>query len=208
LDDSILVLFKDILATGGGSPWSVYKTALLSGTQSIFNTKGAKYLQRPTTTNQTVYFGDSTGNIYDLNGTGVGDNGSGIVVSRKTPLIDTSRLVIVRGNIQYRRLGELSCSLIFDWSNEYNSTQSDITLKGPSSVQTEVAYYNDDAYYENPETSNDRTDYYNEGFTFTGKVSKQNFSPAGRADGFFMTYYSESTVQFQVDNINLPGIEI
>jgi hypothetical protein len=111
------------------------------------------------------------------------------------------------GNIQYRRLGEYSCSLIFDWSSEYNTTQCDITLKGPSSVQTEVAYYNDAAYYEDPDTSNTRTDYYNEGFTFTGKVSKQNFSPAGRSDGYFMTYYSESVVQFQIDNINLPGAE-
>jgi len=207
LPDKILVLFKDILATGGGSPWTVYETDLTDSDGSIFDTKGVRYMFRPTTTDQTIYFGDSDGNIYDLNGTGVGDNGSNIVVSRKTPLLDTTRQTILLGNIQYRRLGEFSCSLIFDWSSEYNTTQCDITLKGPSSTQTEVAYYNDAAYYENPATSNTRTDYYNEGFTFTGKVSKQNFSPAGRSDGYFMTYYSESTVQFQIDNINLPGAE-
>jgi len=110
---------------------------------------------------------------------------------------------MMRGWVQYRRLGEFGISLIFDWSNEYNITQSDLTLKGPSSTQTEVAYYNADAYYENPATSNTRTDYYNEGFTFTEKVSKQNFSPAGRSDGFFMTFYTETTVQFQIDAINL-----
>ena len=201
LDDSVLVLFKDILATGGGSPWSVYKTSLKDGNTSIFSTKSVKYMRRPATTNQTVYFGGSCGCIYDLNGSGTGDNGSGIAVSRKTPLLTTSRTNILRGNIQYRRLGAFSCSLIFQWADEYNSTQCDITLKGPPSTEGSPAYYNGDAYY------NSADDFYNEGFSFAEEVSHQNFSPAGRSGGVFMTYSSEDTVQFQIDSIDLPGIE-
>ena len=204
LSNKVLVLFKDILATGGGSPWSVYKTALLSGastSESVFTTKAVKYMRRPSETTQTVYFGDSSGAIYDLNGSGTGDNGSGIAVQRKTPLLTTSRVNILRGNIQYRRLGEFSCSLLFSWADEYNTTQCDITLKGPPSTEGTPAYYNADAYY------NSDDDFYNEGFSFAEEVSHQNFSPAGRSGGVFMTYSSDDTVQFQIDNIDLPGIE-
>jgi hypothetical protein len=198
LDNEILVLFKDIFAAGGGSPWSVYKTALAdtNGT-SIFSTNAARYMRRPGETTKTIYLGDQTGNIYDLDGTGTGDNGSDIAVSRKTMLIESSRTPIMRGSIQYRRLGEMSVTLTFDWANEYNETKSDITLKGPPEVEGDPAYYNSASYYASAD------DFYNEGFSFAEKVSKQNFAPAGRADAFFMTYYSESTVQFQIDMIRL-----
>ena len=194
LDNKVIVLFKDILATGGGSPWSVYKTSVVdSNGGMIFTTKAASYIRRPGESSYSVYFGDADGNIYDLNGAGTGDNGTDIIMSRKTPLIETTRLSILRGNIQYRRLGQMVISLIFDWSNEYNETQCDITLKGPSSTDA-PNYYGGAVYYGG-------TFYYNEGFAFDEKVSKQNFSPAGRADGFFLTLYTETDVQYQIDNI-------
>jgi hypothetical protein len=202
LDTKILVLFKDILSTGGGSPWTVYQTALTdSDGNSIFTTKAAKYMRRPGQSTQTVYFGDFDGNIYDLNGSGTGDNGTDYEVTRKSPLRETTRQNIVRGHVQYRRLGEFNISLIFDWSNEYNQTQSDITLKGPPSTEGVPAYYNLDSYYQGTGTREE--DYYNEGFAFSSKVSKQNFSPAGRADGYFMTFTTETTVQFQIDHIEI-----
>jgi hypothetical protein len=88
---------------------------------------------------------------------------------------------------------------LFDWSNEYNQTQSDITLKGPPASEGAPAYYSLSSYYQGTGTREE--DYYNEGFAFSDKVSKQNFSPAGRADGYFMTFESQTTVQFQIDHI-------
>ena len=207
VDGKILVLFKDILATGGGSPWTFYTTTLTNpvDSSSIFNTKGAKYMRRPGLTTRSVYFGDISGNIYDINGSGSGDNGTTIHSSRKTKLLEMDRGNIVIGHIQYRRIGEFSCSLVFDWSNEYNTTISDIGLQGPPITGGDtVAYWNLDSYWEDPLTSNNRTDYYNEGFAFAGTVSKQNFAPAGRADGYFLTVEQDTTVQYQIDHIQVP----
>jgi len=191
LDNKVLVLFKDILYSGGGSPWSVYKTQLTNS----FTTKAAGYIRRPGAATYSVYFGDSDGNIFDLNGTGTGDNSSDIIVSRRTPIVESAKNVILRGNVQYRRLGNFSGSLIFDWANEYNQTQSDINFKGPPSGESN-AYYGGTIYYGG-------SAYYNQGFAFSDKVSRQNFSPAGRAEAFNMTFYTETTVQFQIDHIEL-----
>jgi hypothetical protein len=198
LSDRILVLFKDIAAQGGGSPWGTYKTTLKNtDNTNIFDTNAATYMYRPQETVITIYFGDKDGNIYDLNGSGTGDNGSDIIVSRKTVLIESTRDIILQGYIHYRRLGEMNCSLIFDWANEYNETQADITLKGAPSSQSDPTYYGGGYYY------NESDNFYNEGFAFSEKKSRQNFSPAGRSEGFNLTYYSESTVQFQIDYIAL-----
>ena len=193
--DKILVLFKDILATSQGSPWSVYKTALTDSSGSIFDTKAATYIRRPSETVYTIYFGDVDGNIYDLNGTGYGDNSTSIALSVTKPLIESTRLKILRGYIQYRRFGQFNCSVIFDWSEEYNQTICDLTLKGSTTTE-EPPYYGAEVYYGGDF-------YYNEGFEFADTVSKQNFSPAGRSDGFFMTFYADTTVQWQVDHIEL-----
>ena len=204
LASKILVLFKDILSTGGGSPWTVYKTSLTdSDGASIFTTKAVKYMRRPGETTQTIYFGDSDGNIYDVNGSGLGDNSSNIMTSRKSPLIETDRLNIMRGNVQYRRLGEFDLSLIFDWAEEYNTTQSDIPLKGPPASEDTPAYWNLDSYYQGTAGAEGlrAEDYYNEGFSFADQVSKQNFAPAGRSDAFFMTIEMDTTVQYQIDHI-------
>ena len=208
LPTQILVLFKDIAAQGGGSPWGSYKTQLQNASTlttdantSIFKSNARLFMRRPATTNYTVYFGDKSGNIYDLNGSGSGDNGSDIIVSRKTPLIESTRDIILRGYIHYRRLGQMNCSLLFDWANEYNTTQADITLKGPPGTVETPAYWGA-FYWEAPGTSL-QSDYWNEGFAFAEKKSRQNFSPAGRSEGFNLTYYSESTVQFQLDYISL-----
>jgi len=199
LSDRVLVLFKDIAAQGGGSPWGTYKTTLTNAEDStnIFNTNAALYMYRPQESSLTVYFGDKDGNIYDLNGSGTGDNGSDIIVSRRTALIESTRDIILQGYVHYRRLGEMNCSLIFDWANEYNETQSDITLKGPPASQADPTYYGGGYYYSEADN------FYNEGFAFAEKKSRQNFAPAGRSEGFNFTYYSESTVQFQIDYVAL-----
>jgi len=199
IGNKVLVLFKDILATGGGSPWGMYKTALTnaSDSSSIFDSNAILYMRRPQETTLTVYFGDKDGNIYDLIGSGTGDNSSNIVVSRRTALIESSRENILQGYVHYRRLAAINISLIFDWANEYNETQSDITLKGPPASQADPTYYGGGYYY------NETDNFYNEGFAFAEKKSRQNFAPAGRSEGFNMEFYTETTQQFQIDYIAL-----
>lgn len=198
LSDCVLVMFKDILSTGGGSPWTRYKTDLENADGTfIFDTNAALYMRRPQTTELTIYFGDKDGNIYDLNGNNFTDNSTAILVQRKTAPIESSRLNILNGYIQYRRIGEVPVSLIFDWGLEYNQTQSDITLKGAPSGAAVPPYYGAAVYYS------EAANFYNEGFAFADKISRQNFAPAGRSEVMQMTFSAETSVDFQVDYIAL-----
>ena len=190
----VIVLFKDILYGGQGqSPWSVYKTSL----DFNFNTSAARYLRRPSETTWSVYLGDDVGNIYDLNGTAAGDNGAtDIVTSRKTGPVPTGdREAMISGRVQYRREGECELSLIYDWADEYNISQADITLSGPPSTDS-GSYWGGESYWSG--------DYYwNKGFSFSQKIATKGFSPTGRGHTFIMEVYLSTTVQYQIDHIEI-----
>lgn len=202
----VLVLFKDLMG-GELSPWSVYKTA-----QSFaFATNAAKYMKMPGTQVYSVYFGDSVGRVFDLNGTGAsGDAGaSSIAVLRKTRFIQEGEgansagkggidltTKVLHGEVQYRRIFN-SCDLTisFDWGDEYNTSSSVVTLKGaPTSAAGN--YWSGSAYWGG-------TAYWNEGLSFSQKISSQAFSPTGKGRGFFMSTSLDTTTDFQVDSVDL-----
>lgn len=198
VSNKVLVLFKDILFAGGGqiSPWSIYKTEL----SFDFTTSAVRRLRRPGEATWSVYIGGSDGVIYDLNGAGSGDNGdTDIATVRKTNLIEDvdTRNGVLFGNVIYRRQGECQLNVFYDWSEEFNQTSAIITLKGPPAGDT-APYYNNSAYYGD-------TDYYNQGFAFADKVTKQNFSPSGRGDSFFMEISLTTSVRFKIDSINIEA---
>lgn len=203
--DKVLVLFKDLL-DGELSPWSVYKTQQTF----MFNTNAAKYMKMPGTSVYTVYFGDSVGRIFNMNGTGTGDAGtSSIAVLRKTRYIYDGEggdkngrgalnlmKSVLAGLVTYRRFFD-SCDLTmsFDWGDEYNESSSVITLKGAPSGSDGV-YYGGGAYYGG-------TDYYSEGLAFAQKISSQSFSPTGKGPGCFVSASIDTVNQFQVDSVEL-----
>lgn len=195
-----IVLFKDILYSGSNlSPWSIYKTELAFD----FNTNAAIYLRRPGENTYSVYVGDDSGNIYDMNGSGTGDDGdagtTNIITSRTSRIIDelNYKYSWLFGRVQYRRTGECDVKVSFDWSNEYNLSSSIITLKGPTADQSGVLYSNsgDVDYYYGGEF------YYSESNAFLDKVSHQSFSPTGKAESFSVQVYLSTGVSFQIDNI-------
>ena len=204
----VLVLFKDLLYGGSLvgekgersrlSPWSVYKTL----DSASFNTSAAKFMRIPGDTGYTVYFGDSAGRIFDLNGTGTsGDAGSSdIQLIRKTRLITQDDGInfmrhITRGGVQYRRTNEVSFSVELDWADEYVSSTASVTLKGlpPSDVGR---YFSGDVYFGG-------AFYFNQGFAFNDKISNQNFSTVGRGPGCFVTCSSLTSKTYQVDSVEL-----
>ena len=204
----VLVLFKDILFGGVVvgekgekailSPWSVYTTTDSSG----FSTSAAKYMRKPGTTDYTVYFGDSSGNIYDLNGTdGGGDAGSTkVAVVRNTRFIsnidgiDMMRSV-TKGTVRYRRIDQVSFSVSLDYGDEYAESTASVTLKGAASTGT-VPLYGDTIYYGG-------SNYYNGGLAFANKISHSNFSTVGKGPGATMTASVEDTGSWQVDWVEL-----
>lgn len=195
----VLVLFKDILVLGEGSPWSVYRTEHPCN----FTTKAAQYMRIPGTTTYTTYFGGATGEIYDLNGTGLGDGDSNDVVTvRKFRFIDKEMAQvdfdrqILTGRVHYRRLAETSVSLNFAWSDTYQSSDVIMVLKGPPQTDPGV-YYGGDNYYGG-------LFYYNTGFAFADQISTKGFSPTGKSPGFQLTVQVDSSETYQIDEISIP----
>lgn len=190
----VLVLFKDVLyAESQLSPWSVYTTELAFD----FNTSAARYLRRPSESTWSVYLGDSSGNIYDLNGTGSGDNAAtDIITKRKSgPIPSESPADPIFGKVQFRRIGECQANFLFDWADAYNISQVTLTLSGPPAVDS-GAYFGGANYFGGDV-------YFNTGSSFAEKISTRSFSPTGRSHTFTMEAYIETSVRFQIDSIDI-----
>ncbi len=208
IQDMVLVMFKDILYGGqtdsainqGLSPWSIYKT----NHPNKFNATSAKYLKIPGTNNYSVYWGDSSGNVYDINGTGTGgDSGTyPVQLSRTSRIIDEEVMApfpwneeILLGKIQYRRISDTSINISFQWTDEYNTSIVTVPLKGPP-VSNNGPVYNGNAYYN-------KNSYYSQGFQFANVLSHQNFSPTGKGTGFYITIGNQGASAWQLDHITL-----
>lgn len=206
--NKVLVLYKDILyATmaesadnAGLSPWSVYVT----DHSSQFNTLSAKYMYIPGTTNFTTYWGDSTGNIYDMNGVGNGDAGTySINLSRTTRVIDMTVIApfpwagdILMGKVMYHRdSAPTSLNISFAWSDEYNTSISSVLLKGPP-TNNNGACWNRSSYWNG-------SSYWSQGFQFSDVISHQTFSPTGKGSGFYLTIGTQGVNTWRVDQLEL-----
>lgn len=206
----VLVLFKDLIG-GEYSPWSVYTTQ-----QSFnFETNAAAYIKRPGTQQYSVYFGDSAGRILDLNGSGTsGDAGaSDIQVYRKTRFIQDGegadrfgrhaldfKHKTLDGIVTYRRVAN-ACGLTigFDWGDEYNVSESTMTLKGSPSASA-GNYYGGIIYYSGTTSV---AAYYSLGNLFAKKISSQTFSPTGKGPGCFVYVSLNTSTGFQIDSVEL-----
>lgn len=196
----VLVMFKDILNEGQVSPWSIYRTKHANN----FNTSAAKYMYAPGTTSYSVYFGDSAGRIFDLNGGGAnGDGGtSSVELRRKTRLINDTVVTpwpwvskTPEGRIFYRRVGECEVTLSLDWSDEYNVSSSTIRLKGPTVADT-TPYFGGTSYFGG-------AIYFNQGFSFADRESSRGFSPTGKGPGFYAEVSSDTIKRYEIDRIRL-----
>lgn len=204
----VLVMFKDILygaetdsaINQGLSPWSVY----ITDHASKFNTQAARFMYIPGTTNWSTYWGDASGNIFDMNGVGAGDAGIYPVnCSRTTRIIDEEILnpfpwsqEILIGKLQYKRISNpSSVNISFQWTDEYNTSISTVPLKGPP-TNIAGATYNLNSYWGGGS-------YYSQGFQFANVISHQTFSPTGKGTGFYITLGNQGMAQWQVDHLEL-----
>jgi hypothetical protein len=204
----ILVFYKDIFYGGAMvtpegermklSPWSVYRSQLGGGSLSV---SAAKYMRYPSTTTYTVIFGDDSGRLLDINGSGSsGDGGSDdVTLVRKTRYIDErygqkfNR--VTKGTVEYRRTTECDITLTHEWGDEYNTSDCTLTLKGPPTTSSS-GYWGGSSYWAG-------SFYWSEAFSFSDNVSHQNYSPVGRGSGMTLTISSENSVQYIVDSVIL-----
>lgn len=206
ITEKILVLYKDLFYGGAVvdelgtklklSPWSVYTTTH----DSAFTTSCAKYMKIPGTANYSVLFGDSSGRIYNLNGTGDGDAGStDITLNRGTRFLgEEAKLnyakTIPKARIRYQRTQECSISVALEWGDEYNTSTASVTLKGL--LDADVAAYFGGSFY------------FNDGVVFNGSgvsgvKSHINTTFVGRGAVVTKTVSSTNRVRYHVDHIEL-----
>lgn len=201
--NKVLVLYKNLLAQdryqvlSGKSPWSVYTTLDASG----FNTKAAKFMLRPGTSQYSTYWGDSTGRVFDMNGSGNGDAGSSLIQVQRRSRHFGPEVVApwpwteenITGHIRYKRNTQISFTLSLDWDDEYNTGSNVVTLKGPAAGDL-APYFGGNFYFNG-------TSYYNQGFFFINRVSSINVDPGGKGPGFYVTVYTSTDVPFEVDSV-------
>lgn len=203
----VLALYKDLFYGGCVvdeqgtkaklSPWSVYTTSH----GSAFTTSAVKYMKLPGTSNYGVVFGDSSGRIYNLNGTGNGDAGNtDITLNRDTRFLgsesgmDYTRRV-PKARIRYQRTQQCDLSLAMRFGDEYNTSTASVTLKGPLTSES-AAYFGGSYYFGG-------TIYFNSGSEATGVKSHINTSLAGRGSVVTLNVSSTNRVRYQVDHIEL-----
>jgi len=191
---SMPVMFKD-MQPSGLSPWSVYKTDHTSN----FDTNAAVYMRRPGGTDWFVYFGDSSGNIYQMEGTGDGDNGNtDIPTTRRTMLIEElegydPEIDQLEGRVWYRRIADVDLVMDFEWGDDYSITRCTVPLEGPP-VGDSSNYFGGSAYFGG-------AFYFNSGFFYSDRVSTKGFSPVGRGVGLYIDLSITSSQRFDIIKI-------
>lgn len=195
LPAKVMVLYKNLL-NQEASPWSKYKTQH----PSQFNTDAAKFQEYPEQINRdfSVFFGDDSGNVFDLNGSGVaGDAGAfEVVTNRKLPLIvreGSGYENVVGGRVFYRRQGQVDLNMEFEWGDEKNTTDLTVPLKGVAAVAAAGNYYSAGRYYSDGQ-------YYGEGAAAGSPVS-QGFSAIGKGTSVFVTLGITTVEEFEIDFI-------
>lgn len=208
VNGKVLVLFKELLPPNIGlaastpSPWGVYQTQ----DSASFNSLDARYMLRPGTSVYSVFFGDSTGRIFDLYGSNTsGDAGNAnytVQSYRKSRHIGVETInpwpyteENITGHIRYHRKTQANLTVSFLWDDEYTTTQNVLSLKGP--LASDVAPYWGGAFYWGDAS------YWNQGFSGAGVVSSMNVNPAGKGPGFFISMSAIGATPFQVDQLEI-----
>lgn len=209
----VLVLYKDLLIGGCVideqgqkarlSPWSVYRTSHASG----FSTSAARYIRRPGSSTYSVYFGDTAGTIYDLNGSGTGDAGNtnitGVRGTRSLSYIENApsgiadyRKKNMEGVVRYQQTEECAIAFSVDWADEFNTSTADITLNGADGSPDNGGYFGGDFYFGG-------SVYFGGVPNQVGKKAKKQFSMVGHSDVLTTEISWTNNARFHIDNVEL-----
>lgn len=194
--NKLLVLYKDMMVSKL-SPWSLYKTSHTSS----FSTEAAVYMRDPAGSVSYTYFGDSSGNIYRLDGTGEGDNANtDITTNRKSRFFDElegfdPQKQRLHGRVYYRRVADVDLLMDFEWGDDYAINRCTVPLDGPP-VGDAGGYFGGSSYFGGEF-------HFNTGFFYADRVSTKGFSPVGRGVGFNLELTIASSLTFDVMNITV-----
>lgn len=180
------------LAGQGISPWSKWVTRH----SSAFNPTAIMNMIDPVDGLEYVFFGDSDGNFYRLEGSSSGDADSQDIkterLSKLYTLTDDAEAYDIEGYLEYR--GSLEAATIvlrFEFSG-YSVMNEVMTLSIPAI--TGFTTYGGGFYYSNGE-------YY--GTTFSGRLTRQKFGVPGQANNFQVRATVDGSTDFEIKEIGL-----
>jgi hypothetical protein len=172
------------------SPWVKWTTQH----NSSFNPTAMMTCLDPQDGLQKVYFGDSAGNVYALEGEGEGDAGStDITVERLSGLLTVpagAQMFQLEGWLRYRKNEEATVSLTFEFAGKsaFNET---ITINLPdveSAVYGGAYYYGGDTYY---------------GAAFAQRLTLQEFLVPGQAESVQVRVSVTGRTDIELNEIGL-----
>ncbi len=177
------------------SPWSKWTTSHTVN----FEPTTIWQMKHPTDKTDTVYMGDSSGNIYQFDGTGGQDGGSADVASYRTSgLVKTtlSQMNTVTGWVDYeKKTGASTLNVTFEWGGTTLFDQA-ISLTLPA--QDSPAVYGGSVYYGG-------TFYY--GAQFERRLSRQTYSAAGQSTEFQVKTEITGSSDFRIDELYVDFAE-
>ncbi|HEY6019655.1 MAG TPA: hypothetical protein VIY48_07070 [Candidatus Paceibacterota bacterium] len=190
--ESQLWVFHKPLASAGLSPWMQWTTNHTMG----FNPTTMWSMLDPETGLEHAYCGDSSGNVYKLEGTGtLGDGGTTDITATRTSKLYSapglSQLFDLQGAVKYRPVtGETSSfNLTMQWQGESVFDKSiDMTLAAAESgaVFGGSDYFGDGSVFGNH---------------FEGRLARQRFTVPGQANEVQFVCTGVGTTTFQINEI-------
>lgn len=176
------------------SPWSRYTTRH----SATFLPTTVWNMLDPATSTMAVYFGDTSGNIYKMEGDSYnGDGGTTDLLTTRTSMSFQSppgQKFDVNGWILYRKPAEdVNITLTFEYGGVSVFDQPiELTLPAPST--TAFSTYGGTSYYAG-------SNYY--GTSFIGRLTRQEWSAAGRASQLQVQAQVEGKTDFSIAEIGI-----
>ncbi|MFQ5623746.1 MAG: hypothetical protein ACE5FS_10155 [Paracoccaceae bacterium] len=187
-------VYQKAMRGKGLSPWMKWTTqhAVAFQPSAVMN------MYDPSDGLEYVFFGDSSGNLYRMEGSGTsGDGGSAAIQSDRTSVLfstdSPADVYNFKGHIRYLKNEATTLTLTARWAGESVVNES-ITITIPA-ITGDISwggdwYFGGEYYWNTP---------------FAGRFARQNFGVGGRSNEFQIYLSAEGTGNFEINEI---GFEI
>jgi len=192
--DKIWVCHKPLLdARTGLSPWSLWTT---QGDFTLQQPTAVMRMFDPSTGLENIFFGDASGNIYRLEGSGSsGDGGdSNIRAFRKSHLIEhgqNGELFDFLGTLRYRQVDPATVGVTVMWGGNVGY---DVTVNVSLGAVSGASFYGGDAYFGGEV-------YF--GAPFRQRLKRQPVSVAGSGNDIQIELEVDGTGTFDIDQLEI-----
>lgn len=188
---SAVYVFYKGLADQELSPWSKWTTTH----PMSFNPTAVMQMVDPITLEDRVFFGDSSGQIFRMDGSGDSDGGTNdITITRRSKLFDLPRgdTHTFKGWVNYRKLFDtiVTIRILGGGTAVYEQT---ITRVLPEN--TDIGVYNGPHYYGDKKTTY--------GFELSGRINTQEWEAAGQSSNFQVEVEVTGSSDFNVEEVGL-----